>query len=255
MITIVDAILSGFIVALASILPLSPEGEPLASLISKYSYLLVPAYLGVAFAVLFYFRDEFSRECLHAMRGIYRAPLKFVAFASLFTVLVGYPLWRFSPDLPKEVSAVVNLLLGAIIVLYSLRPHLNPLKDPDEKLPEEPSMVDSLSAGLAGGIAVLGSLSRTGFVLSALILPRHKPREVLEWTLWVAPAYMFLKLALIPWNSSGDVWVPFTAFLSGFITSLIVIYLLLALAERRGKEVLVILGLIAVVVYSLEVLV
>ncbi|WP_297499422.1 undecaprenyl-diphosphate phosphatase [Thermococcus sp.] len=255
MTAIVDAILSGFIAALASVLPLSPEGEPFSSLVSDYSYLLVPAYLGVAFAIFFYFRDEFSRQCLQAMRGIYKPSLKFVAFASLFTVLLGYPLWRFSLNLPGEVSAIINALSGGLIVLYSLRPNLNPLKGPDGKLPEEPSMVDSLSAGLAGGVAVLGSLSRTGLVLPALIIPSHKPRKAVEWALWVAPAYILLKLTLISWNSSGDVWIPFTAFLSAFITSLLVIHLLLVLAERRGRGLLVTLGLISVVVYSLEVLI
>jgi undecaprenyl-diphosphatase len=255
MVGIFNAIVSGLLVAVSSLLPLSPEGASISS-IQGYSELLVPSYLGVAFGVLFYFREEFSISSLKAMRGVYTAGLKYVVFSTVFMVLLGYPLWRFSFDISETLSSVINLVIGFLIMVLSLG-RFHPLKSLEERLQEEePTLVDALLSGVAQGIAVLGVLSRTGLAIVALMLSPHEPKKVLEWALWMIPIYVFLKLGLIgTWKPVEPIWIPFSAFLSAFVTSILMIWVLLSLAERNGRLLIASLGAVALVVYSLEVLI
>jgi len=254
--TLIEALISGLIVALTSWLPLSPEGNTVSSLVGGYSSFLVPAYLGVTFAVLFRFRERFSTLLLKAMRGVYEAELKYLFFATLFTVLIGLPLSRFSCRVSAEVSTVVNALVGvAIVLLAVLNPTKNPLKELDRKLPEQPSILDSLSGGILQGFALLGPLTRTGTVTLGLLLPGHSAKKALQWGFMIAPAYLILRLVQLgSWQSSDPAWVPFTAFASAFFGSLLLMPLLERMAEKNGRYFLILFGLVAVVVYALEVI-
>ncbi|WP_297552258.1 undecaprenyl-diphosphate phosphatase [Thermococcus sp.] len=253
--TPIEALLSGLIVALTSWLPLNPEANWVSPLVEGYSSFLVPAYLGVTFAVLFRFRERFSRLLLEAMKGIYEAELKYLFFATLFTVLIGLPASRFSCRVSAQTSALLNITIGgAIILLAVLNPAKNPLKELDRKLPEQPSILDSLSAGILQGFALLGPLTRTGTVTLGLLLPGHSAKKALQWGFMVAPAYLILRLVQFgSWQSSDPAWVPFTAFASAFFGSLLLMPLLERMAERNGRYFLISFGLVAVVVYALEV--
>lgn len=252
---LVEAFLSGLIVAVTSWLPLSPEGSVVSSLVEGYSSLLVPAYLGVTFAVLFHFRERFSRLLLEAMKGIYEAELKYIFFATLFTVLIGLPLSGFC-RVSARTSALLNILIGgAIVLLATFKPKRNPLRELDKKLPERPSILDAFSAGILQGLVLLGPITRTGAVTLGLLLPGHDAKKALRWSFMVAPAYLVLRLIQLgSWRSSGPVWVPFTAAVSAFVVSLLLMQILESLAGK-GRHFLMAFGLIPLIVYALEVMV
>jgi len=251
-----EALLSGLIVALTSWLPLSPEGTAVSSLVGGYQSFLVPAYLGVTFAVLFRFRDRLSRLLLEAARGVYEAELKYIFFATLFTIMIGLPVSGFSPRVSAGASAALNALVGAAIVLLGLlNPKRNPLRELDRKLPEQPSILDSLSGGILQGLALLGPLTRTGAVTLGLLLPGHSAKKALQWGFMVAPAYLVLRLIQLGgWRSSDPAWVSFTAFASAFFASLVLMRFLEGMAERNGRSFLILFGSIAVLAYALEVM-
>ncbi|WP_050003191.1 undecaprenyl-diphosphate phosphatase [Thermococcus eurythermalis] len=255
--TLVEALLSGLIFALTSWFPLSPEGDVASVLVGNYQSFLVPAYLGVTFAVFFHYREKFSRLLIEAMKGIYEAELKYVFFATLFTALIGLPLSKFSWGLSAKISSAVNALIGALIVLLSLAtPRRNPIRELDGKLSEEPSILDSLSAGVLQGVALLGPLTRTGAITLALLLPGYSARKALQWSFMVAPAYFILRLLQFgSWEPEGPVWIPFTAFASAFFVSLVLIYLLESLAEKRARLALTAFGIVPIIVFALEVIV
>jgi len=253
--TPVDALISGFLVALASWLPLSPEAGWFPSLVKDYTLFLVPAYMGTTFAVLFYFRDELSRLFMEVLRGVYRAELKYLLFATVFTALIGIPASKFSHLIIGEDSTLINALIGALIVLTALAsPKGNPLRELDRKLPEQPSIVDALSAGILQGLALLGQLTRTGAVTLGLTLPGHSARKVLEWGFLVAPAYFVLRLLQLGNWEPRDQTLSFIAFTSAFFTSLLMLSLLPKLANGREKLFWVAFGLIPILVYALEVI-
>ena len=254
--TPIEAIISGLVVALTSWLPLSPEGNTFPSLLEGYSHFLVPAYLGVTFAVLFRFREKFSTLLLKAMRGIYEAELKYIALATAFTLFIGLPVSKFSCRVSAETSALINALVGvAIVLLAVLNPSRNPLRELDSKLPEQPSILDSLSGGILQGFALLGPLTRTGAVTLGLLLPGHSAKKALQWGFMIAPAYFLLRLVeLGSWKPNGPVWVPFMAFASAFFGSLLVMTLLERVAERNGRLFLIFFGLMSTVFYALEVI-
>ena len=252
--TPVEALLSGILVALASWLPLNPEMGGVSSLLQDYSSFLVPAYLGVTFGVMFHYRERFSTLSLKAIKGIYEAELKYLFFATLFTAIIGFPLLKCSIGITGKESAIVNILIGTLIVLLALNmPRRNPLRELDEKLPEQPSILDALSGGVLQGFALLEGVTRTGIVTLGLLLPGHSAKKVVEWGFLISPVYFVLRLLQLgDWKPGGPAWVPFIAFLSAFFTTLLLIPLLEKLAERWEKPFLIAFGLIAIA-YALEV--
>lgn len=251
-----SAVLTGIITALASWLPLNPEGSLFSPLVNQTEF-LVPAYLGITFAVLFRYRERFSEMLIKAMKGIYDPELKFIVFAAVFTVTVGYPLERFSCAVSDFSSLIINAGIGVFLILMALLwPKLAILKRIDEKLPEQPSILDALSGGILQGLSVLGTLARTGFVTAGLVVPGHSVKKSLEWGFMVAPAYFVFKLAMIrTWKPDGPAWVPFTAFLLAFVVSLLTMRVLETLAERNERKFLAIFGLIPILALILEVIV
>jgi len=251
---LVEALLSGALVALTSVLPLNPEGA-FSSFVQGYGSFLVPSYLGVLFALLFRYRERYSNLFLKAMRGLYEAELKYLFFATVFTVLLGFSVSKLAPRVSTAGATAVNLLVGVLLVLSALLwPKLAPLRALDERLPEHPSILDAISSGVLQGLSFLGGLSRTGLVTLGLVLPGHSPRKAVEWGFMVSPAYFVLRLCLLgSWKPSGPPWIPFSAFLVSFIVTLLTISTWEALAEAHGKRFLLFFGLIPLIVYALEV--
>ncbi|GAB6135633.1 undecaprenyl-diphosphate phosphatase [Thermococcus prieurii] len=255
MVGLVEALLSGVLVAVASVLPLSPEGS-LASLIPGYSAFLVPAYLGVTFAVFFRYRETYSRLSLQAMRGIYEAELKYLFFVAVFTVLLGFSVSKLACRVSQLEAGVINLIVGIFLLTVALSwPKLALLRGLDERLPEQPSILDSLSSGVLQGLSFLGPLSRTGLVTLGLVLPGHSARKAIQWGFMASPAYFVLRLFLTgTWRPDGPVWIPFSAFLAAFFVTLLGISLLERLAGSHDRKFLLAFGLIPIIVYTLEVI-
>ncbi len=250
-----SAVLTGIITAMVSWLPLNPEENLFSSLVNQSEF-LVPVYLGITFSVLFKYREKFSEMLVKVMKGIYDPELKFLVFATIFTITIGYPLKRFSCEVSDFSSLIINAGVGVFLILMALLwPKLAVLKRIDEKLPEQPSILDALSGGILQGFSVLGNLTRTGLVMAGLVVPGHSVKKSLEWGFMVAPAYFIFKLATIKtWKPNEPAWIPFTAFLLAFASSLITMGILETLAEKNERKFLAVFGLIPLLTLILEVI-
>ncbi|ASJ08877.1 bacilysin biosynthesis protein BacA [Thermococcus siculi] len=262
----ISPLVSGIIVALASWLPIGPEGHAvsglLESLAPSYGDYLVPSYLGIIFAVLFYFKNLIALDTQSAIKGRVSSDLRYFFYASIFTILIGYPVIRgledaVSPATSDLINAVIGLLLIALGLIYRGR-KLAPLEDVEGRIREdenEATLLDSIVSGITQGAALIGSVSRSGLVLLGLSSTGIDVKRALELSFLVAPVYFVLKLLFMTWNPELPVSLLFTAFLSAFVVSLITMKLLLKMAEALGRRrFLIVFGSIAVVVYLLGVM-
>ncbi len=262
----VSSAITGIVVALTSWLPVGPEGGAvsrfLGSVAKGYSNYLVPAYLGVIFAVIFYFRDPIAVGTQRALSRSIGAELKYLFYASLFTLVLGYPLvagnWEF---LDPTTSDAVNAAVGAAMILVGLACLVRkraPLEEVEKRLAdgEEPTLLDAVLSGIAQGLAMLGELSATGLVLLVLSLSGMKPKKALKLLFMISPIYMILRLLLLgSWNPAMPVYLPFTAFITSFVTAILFMKALMVAGERLSRRTfLTLMGLIPIVVYLMEVM-
>ncbi|AFL94501.1 hypothetical protein containing Bacitracin resistance domain [Thermococcus cleftensis] len=261
----VAPLISGIVIALTSWLPVGLEGQVIGSILDSvtpdHSSYLVPAYLGTTFAVFFYFRDYIALGSGNALRKRFDSDMLYFVYASLFTLLIGYPLLRtFSNEISPAGSDMVNALVGLLLVLLGL---FTGEKVPFEKVAgimrereDEATLVDSVLSGVAQGVAVVGGLSRSGLVMLGLASTGVSLKKALELSFLVAPVYIVLKLAFVGNGEPGlSVAFFFTAFLSAFAVSIITMKLLIKLAEDTDRRTfLVLFGLIAIAVYLMGVI-
>lgn len=258
--------ITGIVMAITSWLPLG-TGKALSHFLGAvalgYEDYMVPSYLGIIFAVIFYFRDLIAVGTQKALRRSFSADLKYFAYASLFTLAVGYPIAAGGWDLlGPEASDMANALIGALLDLVGVlcwKKRRAPLEGVDGRLREEdePTLLDAIVSGIAQGFAMIGGLSATGLILLTLSGTGIKPKKALELIFMISPVYLTLKLLFLgEWSPAMPVYLPFTAFLASFVTSIIFMRLLLAAGGRLGRRTfLTLMGLVPIAVYLLEVVI
>jgi len=260
----VSSAITGIVMALISWLPIG-TGEAvshfLGSVAGAYRPYVVPSYLGVIFAVLFYFRNLIAVGTQKALRGSFSPDLRYFIYASLFTLALGYPIaaggWKVLDPLASDA---VNALIGAFLILVGVLCWRKgaPLENVGKRLREadEPTLLDAVSSGVSQGFAMLGELSPTGLVLLALSATGMKPRRALELLFMIYPVYLTLRLLFLgSWNPAMPVYLPFTAFLAAFVTSILFMRFLLVAGERLSRRTfLILMGLVPIAVYTLEVI-
>ncbi len=259
-------LISGIVVALSSWLPTSPEGYSLVRFLSahytSYGDYMVPAYLGVTFAVLFYFKERIALGSQNALRRSFDPGIKYFVYAAIFTILLGYPLLTGLSDLAgSKVSDFINALVGFMIFLLGLflgrfHPVLERVEGKMREEKDEPTLIDSISSGLLQGVSLLGGLSRSGFVLLSLLFSGLSVKKALELSFMIAPVYFVMKLAFMEgWDPALPVSLLFTSFLAAFVGSILTMKGLLKLVDLLGERLfLMVFGLIAVAVYLVGVI-
>lgn len=260
----ISSILSGVIVALSSWLPTSPDSYTVVRVLSGvaqgYQEYLVPAYLGVTFAVLFYFKEKIALGSQNALRGRFDSEIKYFAYASIFTILLGYPLVRLTGLEGSRLADLVNSLLGLLFILAGLflprfRSVAQGFEDKMREERSEPTLLDSIISGILQGVSLLGGLSRSGFIILGLTLTGIDVKKALELSFLIAPAYFIMRLASMEgWNPSLPVSLLFTSFLAAFVASLITMKGLIKLSCVLGdKTFLAVFGLIGILIYLMGV--
>ena len=259
-------LITGIIVSLASWLPLVPDGSAisrvLGSMVPAYADYLVPAYLGITFAVLFHFQHRIASDVQGVVRGRVSPDIRYFFYASLFTILVGYPILgnmrgTFGPDNSALVNAIVGIALVFVGLICGGRTK-SPLEKVDVMMrdrEDDVTLLDSIVSGVLQGVSFLGSVSRSGLVLLGLSITGMDVRRALELSFLIAPTYLVMKLLFMgEWEPGLPVGLLFTAFLAAFTMSLITMALLLRLSEALGRRLfLVIYGLVAIAIYLLGV--
>ncbi|ASJ06809.1 undecaprenyl-diphosphate phosphatase [Thermococcus pacificus] len=264
----ISPLISGIIVALTSWFPIGSGGYAVSRLLEAvapvYGDYLVPSYMGVIFAVLFYFKDLIGPDTQKALVGRFSSTIKYFVYAAIFTVLVGYPLARgLGGSLGPRTSDLVNAVIGAGLVVVGVIywKHLRaPLEDVEERVredEEDTTLIDALISGVAQGVALIGGISNVGLVLLGLSSTGINIKKALELTFVVAPIYLTMKLLFMGGGSPElPVSLLFTAFVASFITSILTMRALLKAAEALGRETfLVLFGSVSIIVCLMGVII
>ena len=234
----------------------------LSSIDPNLSNHLVPAYLGMMLAVLFYFRGSIERALQMLFRRRSEADLKFLFYASIFTVVVGYPLYmglstRLSPFQSDAANAIIGILIAAT-ALFKLekRSRIQQLESGMRERRDEPTLVDSIVTGIAQGVAFIGGISRAGMSVLPLLLSGINARKVLELSFLLAPVYLVLRLIFIGDYTPVSPLDSFIVFTASFAASIVTMHLLLKLADKSGRKAVgIVFGVVAVSIYALGVMI
>lgn len=223
---------------------------------------IVPAYLGMMVAVLFYFRGVIERTLQVLSRRQSDPELRFLFYASLFTIVVGYPLYaglstKLSSSQADTANALISILIATVALLnLEKKSHIQELESGMRESVDEPTLMDSIFTGIAQGMAFIGGLSRTGMAMLPLMLSGINVRKVLELSFLLAPVYLFLRLMFVRSYTPVSPMDSFAVFTASFIGSIITMHLLLKLADKSGRKgVGSVFGVVAVSVYVLGVIV
>lgn len=248
----VDGIISGITAAIMFLFPASPEGDVVSIVGKNYAELLVPSYIGMMVAFLFYFRDTISREAATMLRGLPWPELRYVLFSSVITLILGLPLSRLTPA--KNIGTAVNLFVALLIILLSANPKLPAkLGEIGRAFDERPTPVDGFLAGVAQGVSSIGGLSRSGLTVLLLAPSAYDPKDTVRFSFEIAPAYLLVRVLSMDWHPQSKLLGP-VAFTSAFFTSLVGLWAIIKAAERlETGKFLFVYGLIGVILCLVEV--
>ena len=251
----VASLLTGIFYGVVSWFPVSLEGSLVPKLLShtdpNLNSHIVPAYLGMTIAVIFYFRIPLERTIQKLLRGIYESEIKFLLYASLFTLLIGYPRGAgTSPSLSPKMADAVSAVIGVLIILLStLKPgEREVIGNVESRMrgeKDEPTLLDSIVTGSSQGLAFIGGLSRSGLSLIPMLTAGISMRKALELSFLLAPVYFLLKLLFIESYTPVSPLDSFLVFSSSFAASLLTMHLLLRLGKKSERITGLIIGAVA----------
>jgi len=236
------ALIAGILWGLTPWLPVSDSGSFATSLLSGftgYGGYFIPAYLGALMAALYHFRNEISEGSRRLLFRDVRAEMRFLFYSSMFTLLVGFVLYaglkaRLSPVMADAVNAVVGFLIMLCAFVGPLAGNINVKM---KGHPDDPSLMDAIVSGIAQGFAAVSGLSRPALTVGSLLAGGLRVKRALELSFMMAPVFMTLRL-LFAGGSPPTLPMPvaFSAFLTAFVVSLLLMNGLLMLAEKLGDR-------------------
>ena len=261
----VASTLTGILYGVLAWFPVALNGAFISKILSSIDPNMgnhvVPAYLGMMLAVLFYFREPIERAIQMLFRRHAEADIKFLFYASIFTLIVGYPLYtglstKLSPAQSDAANAIIGLVITAVALLkIDKKSRIQKLESGMRERRDEPTLVDSILTGITQGTAFIGGISRSGMTLIPLILSGINIRKVLELSFLLAPIYLFLRLLFIGEYTPPSPVDSFIVFTASFVGSIITMHFLLKLGDRLGRRgVGAVFGFVAVSVYVLGVI-
>ena len=223
---------------------------------------IVPAYMGMMLAVLFYFRNTIERALQIILRRQFEADFRFLFYASIFTLVIGYPTYTaMSMKLSPSYSDVLNAVIGVLILIISMlkiqkKGRIHRLESGMREKSDEPTLVDSIITGITQGLAFIDGLSRTGLTIIPLIITGINIRKVLELSFLLAPIYLLLRLIFIGKYTPVSPMDSFIVFTASFAASIVTMHFLLKLADKSGRKgVGVVFGFVAVIVCLMGVII
>jgi len=257
--------ITGILYGVLAWFPVGLNGNFMTGLLSSVDPHLtehvVPAYMGMMLAVFFYFRATIERALQFIFRRQFDADLRFLFYASIFTVVIGYPVYTpVSMGLTPLYSDALNAAMGLLILALSMfraqkRGRLQRLESGMRNKSDEPTLVDSILTGIAQGVAFIGGLSRTGLSVIPLILSGINMRKILELSFLLAPIYLLLRLMFIGKYTPVSPLDSFVVFTASFTASVVTMHLLLKLADKSGRKgVGIAFGLVPIIVFVMGVI-
>jgi len=184
---LVVAVLAGIIQGVVEWLPVSSQGN-LALFLSLAGtepdvavQLALFLQVGTTVSAATYYREEIAAAVRSvpdwrpgaAYAGDNAVPT-YIVVASLFTGVVGIPLYVFAVDLAGQLTGGVFIaVIGVLLVVTGVVQLVS--ESVSMGVREQPTLFDSLLVGSVQGLAILPGISRSGVTTSALLFRSYDP--------------------------------------------------------------------------------
>ena len=255
------AVVFGAIQGVLEWLPISSQGNLVIFMVGMFGLnpqdavnLAIFLHTGTLLSAIVYFRRE--------LRGIfgnlksyrprfdndYNRLVSFLLIATLFTGLVGFPLYRTITEVSSFGGEVFLAIVGIALIVTGL---IQKFSEKKLSLYRHLNLKDSVLLGILQGIAVIPGISRSGITVSGLLLRNYPSRKALRYSFLMSiPAILIAQIGLglmdglpqIAWEQA------LLGVMSAFFVGLLSIHLLLKIAERiKFWKFCVIIGLLTLV--------
>jgi len=248
---LVELLIVGAIQGFLEFLPVSSSGN--VSLILMNFLKLTPSesfslsiflHLGTLLAVLVYFRNDI----INILKNIKTDKTShFLIVSTILTGVVGVPIYIVLKSIFENIQLDIgNIIIGLFLIATGII--LKYRSKSGFKKVEDSNIWDMIVAGVAQGISIIPGISRSGSTLAALLGRDFDKEEALRISFLMSiPAIM--GGIILEANDTTFVANTYPALISAFITSIIVIKLLLEFAKRLNFSYFCIgLGAITVVI-------
>ncbi|HNR44007.1 MAG TPA: undecaprenyl-diphosphate phosphatase [Methanofastidiosum sp.] len=248
---LVELLIVGAIQGFLEFLPVSSSGN--VSLILMNFLKLTPSesfslsiflHLGTLLAVLVYFRNDI----INILKNIKTDKTShFLIVSTILTGVVGVPIYIVLKSIFENIQLDIgNIIIGLFLIATGII--LKYRSKSGFKKVEDSNIWDMIVAGVAQGISIIPGISRSGFTLAALLGRDFDKEEALRISFLMSmPA--IIGGIILEANDITLVANTYPALISAFITSIIVIKLLLEFAKRLNFSYFCIgLGAITVVI-------
>jgi Uncharacterized bacitracin resistance protein len=231
---LVELVIVGAIQGFLEFLPVSSSGN--VSLILMNFLKLTPSesfslslflHLGTLLAVLVYFRNDI----INILKNIKTDKTShFLIVSTIFTGVVGVPIYIVLKSIFENIQLDIgNIIIGLFLIATGII--LKYRSKSGFKKVEDSNIWDMIVAGVAQGISIIPGISRSGSTLAALLGRDFDKEEALRISFLMSiPA--IIGGIILEANDTTFVANTYPALISAFITSIIVIKLLLEFAKR-----------------------
>ena len=204
-------------------LPISSEG--IVALMSSFLVdgmnavdIALFLHIGTLLAVLVYFRKDWKEVILLKDKRI----LKFLIIATIISLIIGYPAYRFVRNIAIGTSLLFVVAIGLLITSY--------FHKSKQRFALELSQV-SVIAGFLQGLAVIPGLSRSGSTIFGLSLGDIKTEEILKFSYMMSvPVVVASTVFILITNPLVAAGWP--ALISSFVVGLITLHFLMKFSQK-----------------------
>ena len=248
---IIELLIVGAIQGFLEFLPVSSSGN--VSLILMNFLKLTPSesfslslflHLGTLLAVLVYFRNDLM-DILKNIKT--NKTSHFLIVSTILTGIVGVPIYLLLKSVLENIQIDVgNIIIGLFLIATGFI--LKYRSKSGFKKVEDSNILDMAITGIAQGISIIPGISRSGSTLAVLLGRGFDKEEALRISFLMSiPA--ILGGIVLEANDMTFVIGTFPALISAFITSIIVIKVLLEFAKKLNFSYFCIgLGAITVII-------
>jgi undecaprenyl-diphosphatase len=244
---VIASLFFGVLQGITEWLPVSSQGQ--ITIVSQFfgiglgtvMELVLWLHLGTAFAAIVYFRKEILELFDRERRGL----LRFLVIATLFTGVVGAPLYYL---VLKAFSFVAGeIIIGIVGVFLIITGVVQKYAKGRERQLDQATTKDAIVAGLFQGFAILPGISRSGTTTAALLFAGFNAESALKLSFLMSiPAVLAANVAFELTEGFAVNSGAIIALLAAFVVGLLTIDIFLKVARRVKFWIfLIILGAIS----------
>lgn len=232
---IYEAIILGIIQGITEWLPISSSGQGMLTMLMFFGVsakeafsIAIYLHFGTLLAVLVYLRQEI----IDIFKVENKKILQFLIISTIFTGLVGLPLYKFLSDAFGEFSGgIFTILIGILLIITGIILHQS---KETSKEARDIELKDMVLAGCAQGITILPGISRSGITVAALLWLKFNQQTALKLSFLMSIPAVLGALAIESLNSTIT---PFSqevaaGIIFAFIFGILTMHLLLKIAQK-----------------------